>query len=337
MVDVIEQSLSNAGLTDDTGVEIEETPEPAAEPAPDAAPATSDAPPADAGDPAPPADPAASAAPTDPVVPRKKQGPIPFDKHEKVLTNERTKHATELKAVSDRLANVAWAEHPEARARVQAMGAAETHPEVFAKAILGDARLGPIFRQLIGGEAAAVPAAAATLPPSDRPKPDAVDANGNPGYSETGLEALLNWTAAQGAQQGAERAQKLFEERYGKDIAPLVKERQTREQWNADVQKADSHIQDARKNWEGFTEAEPQIKAFLLDKANVSKSLFDAYMAVVVRGKLKTDRTAMRSEILAELNGKANVGQKKPGAPAAPKAGKRSIEDVINDSIAGME
>jgi hypothetical protein len=334
---VIDQSLENAGLTE-SGVEVSgpEPSEPAAEPAapegaePDAAIEAG----APEGDPAPPVDTAAS-DPVEPVAPapKKKQGPIPFDKHEKVLTNERTKHATELKAVNDRLANVAWAEHPEARARVQAMGAAETHPELFAKAILGDPRLGPIFKQLIGAPAG--PAAAPAAPvASERPKPDTVDAAGNAGYSEAGLAALLDWTAAQGAAQ----AQKVFEERYGKEIEPLVKERKTKEQWAADVQRADTHIQDARKNWDGFTDAEPAIKKFLLDPANVSKSLFDAYMAVVVRGKLKTDRSTMRNEILAEMNGKAKVAQAKPAAVTTSSVNtKRSIEDVINASIEGLE
>ncbi len=344
LTDVISNSLANAGLTggdsdgdggDIGGGEEAAAPEQAAEadtaPAADSAGTQATA----EGDPAPPADTEASEAPVEPVVPAQRKGPIPFAKHEKILSNERTKHKGELEALHTRLKSVEWAESAEAKARVQAMGAAETHPELFASAILADTRLGPIFRRLVSGEAA--PAAVEQPKPPvgrERPKPNVTDANGNLGYDEAGLQALLDWTAEQGAAQGAERAQKLFEEKYGKEIAPIVEDRKKAAAWQTDLKAADRAINTARAKWHGFKEREGDIKAYLI--ANQTATLEDGYQAVVVQG-LRSDRTKMREEIMAEMNGKKRIAAPRPAAvTSAPVGGKRSMEDVIKGSLAAQ-
>ena len=345
LTSVIENSLANAGLTggdaDGDGGDIagsESTPAPeqgadgTSESQADAAPGPSDetGAPAAEGDPAPPVDAEASEAPAEPAVPVAKKGPIPFQKHEKILANERTKHKSEIDALNTRLQSVAWAESAEAQARVQAMGAAETHPELFAKAILGDERLGPIFRRLVAGDAAA-PAAAAPAVGTDRPKPNVQDKDGNLGYDEAGLAALLDWTALQATQQ----ALKAYEEKWGKQLDPLLQDRKKAEAWKSDVAQADKVIKAAQSKWHGFKEAQAEIKAYL--EANVTASLEDAYQAVVVT-RLRTDRAKIRDEVLAEMNGKKRVAQPRPAATtAAPVGGKRSIEDVIKQSIAHLE
>jgi hypothetical protein len=350
---VIAASLESAGLTgqsddadgvvvDDSGSDGTADTQAAADPAPTGDAGAPEAPAAE-GDPAPaadkPASDAAAAATTE--APAKRPGRIPFEKHEKILTNEREKHKAEITALNQRYEAVKWAEHPEAKARVAAMDAAETRPELFVSALLSDEKLGPLFRKALQAEA---PAAAATPPPAtqntspvgERPGPNVKDKDGNLGYDQAGLDALLDWTARDAAARATGIVEKKFEEKFGR-LDPVLKQHEATESWNRDVAAADRAIKQARDEWEGFKDNEGDIKKFLTDPANSRKTLWQAYQAVVIP-KFKADRTKMREDIMAELGKKASVSAPRPAAttPAAT-GGTRDLEDVIKDSIAHLQ
>lgn len=159
------------------------------------------------------------------------------------------------------------------------------------------------------------------------PEPDEVLADGSRVYSLKGLAARDAWNRAQ-----AERAilQKV-EEKY----SPLLAEREAAKRYNSAAQAVTSKIAEAR-TWEHFTDNEEDITKAL--QRNPTWSLERAYNHVVLP-KYKADRQKMREEILSEL-------QKAPRSTAAPAGStkpvpttdpKRSLEDVIKDSIRGLK
>lgn len=336
--DVIQNSIAEA--TGNTETPSGETPttdtgagEPvtadAGQPAADAAPATSE--------PVAGAETATVAAVTAPV----RRGPIPYDRHEAVLTKTRREYDEKLAATQRELDSLAWARAQDAQDKLRALDLADSNPQVFFEALLKDPRYAALAANLRGAgsnepaKAAAAPAAAA--PVGDQPKPDVLLPDGTLTYSEEGLQKLLDWTATKARTGALEEMDRRLDERLG-PVKPLIESHQTQVLWNQAVSKQRVVLEEARSKWPGFKDAEPAIKAFMGQRGNEAVSLEAAYRAVVIP-KFQADRDSMRQQILDEINARpAAASQVRPprAETAVPPSGPRDLEQVIAESIRGL-
>lgn len=181
-----------------------------------------------------------------------------------------------------------------------------------------------------GLEQAKQPAVAVPDPLNDMPGPDQPDGL----YSKEGLQKLLQWNAGQAKTQAIQEV----EQRY----KPIEQAWQAQEQMAKMVPIVEKQIADAR-TWDKFNELEPRIVELLKADVGKTKSLERIYVqayqeaAAAEQGKLSTDRTKMRTEILAELKKKpvastAPIAAVKPGATDEP-TGPRSTQDVIREAL----
>jgi hypothetical protein len=256
-----------------------------------------------------------------------RRGPIPLDRHEAILAKARKDHDDAVAAVNAQLAELAWAREPNVRESLEAFRIAEERPEVFAKVLLGDERIGAIIRQLVGAEAPAQPAAAPAAAPKasgdGRPAPDKLNADGTLGYTEEGIEKLLEWNRSQAAAEAEERISKKFEERFG----PMEQRFRSEQKLNEARTRQRGVLETARKNWPHFAKHEDAMKQYLAQ--NPSAQLDDAYRAVVIPA-LQADRDTMRAELLAELN-------KRPEAAAVPRPGPAAAPNAVPEGVDPLE
>lgn len=263
-----------------------------------------------------------------------RRGPIPFQRHEEILANARAERQAEFDALNKRLETLAQFESQDAKDAVAAIKLMDSDPELFWRVLTEDARYKGYLEKATSG-AGAAPAAqpAATAAPTDRPKPDVLNADGSMGYSAEGLEKLLEWNSA----QATKAALKQFEERFG----PIEQTFHQSAEWNKATAQMKVVLDDARNNWPRFKDFENEIRD-KISEANAQRKILPletAYRMVVIP-KLQADRDSMRSELMAELNAKPGAAVK-PATRVAPQAaapaGPRDLESVIAASIAGLQ
>lgn len=162
------------------------------------------------------------------------------------------------------------------------------------------------------------------------PGPDITDAAGNQVYSLEGLQKLMDWRD----KQVESRVTKQLESRY----KPIESAWQQQQYLQTVIPQIQAQIADAR-TWPQFKENEAEIVKVL--QANPQASLEGAYRHVVFP-KLQPDRERMRAEILQEIK-RAPVATAvstqsvRPGPAGADSGKKKSLEDIIKESIAGLE
>lgn len=263
---------------------------------------------------------------------------IRWAQHEKALKQAEAKWQTEIAARDERLKSLAWAEAEDTRQKLQALDIADTQPERFFNALLQDPRYGALLEARLKAVAPAPTETARTeaTPPSDRPKPNVLLADGTVTYDEAGLDALLAWERARAVKEAEDRFDKRLEK-----FNPILEEREAREKYGEALTRQGQILNNARTKWAGFKENEAACKDWLRDawKTDRTLGLWDAYQAVVVP-RFQAERTKMREELLAEINGKAGAPIKAPASRPSKSAsggGNRSLTDIINDSIAGLE
>jgi hypothetical protein len=273
-----------------------------------------------------------------PPAQQRRRGPIPFDRHQAVLTKARNEAKTAQEALQKRLDELSGRyESEEIQARLKLMDLLESNPQQ-AVALLKQVD-GERFKSLSWAEqqaaAAAVADAAAAAQPSagERPEPDALMPDGTLGYSADGALKLVEWRLAQ------ERSEfnKQFET-FRKELSPITTEHQARVKFDEAVQRQGKVLESARKTWEGFTEHEAEIRQKLVE--NPAWDLNDAYRAAVVP-KLKGSREAIRAEerkrILDEMNARGKAKGVLPGQPpaaAAPSEGaERTTVDLVREAV----
>lgn len=173
---------------------------------------------------------------------------------------------------------------------------------------------------------------------STMPQPDEQLADGSMVYSLKGLAARDEWVA----RQVEARAIKAAEDRIAQRYAPIEQQWQQEQRRQQAIPIIQKQIAEARQ-WPGFVDAEAEIIEVL--KADPNISLDGAYRKVVVPkiqaqvAAAQPDRDKMRQEILEELRKKptstaAPTSQVKPTAPAA---GKRSLEDIIQEAANSLK
>jgi len=278
---------------------------------------------------------------------KKKDGPIPLDRHEKIIKNIRAEYedpktgkytavvneltglarlVTGARTVGDGLSEV--------KARVRAFDMAQTNPEEFAKRIVKDPKIAK-FLVLRGEEGVLTPSSKPASKAGDRPKPNAIvrDSEGkavvDPDtnepvryYDDKGLEALSDWLEARAderAETAAEKVRRELKDEYDTKYGPIYDREKATELFAEEVQGQRELIAYARDNWEDFVPNEPAIQALVLSPEGAKLTLFDAYRKIVVGGyKAKTAKkdTDLRKRHLSDLNRKTKAAQ--PAVPGHP-------------------
>ncbi len=211
----------------------------------------------------------------------------------------------------------------------------ENDPKTFLERLSQVPTYKPFFdwvNQLAAGAPPAgeqPPAQAAPAAGDDpRPLPNKQLADGSKVYDLEGLDQLMAWQARQVEKKVATDLETKFSKRY----EPIEAEWKQKEYLAKIAPQIEKQIAEAR-TWPLFTENEGEITKAL--QADPNLSLEAAWRQIAVP-KMVSDRTKMRTEVLAELK-KAPASTAVPGAkmaPGTPKAGPRSLEDIIAAEIA---
>jgi len=273
------------------------------------------------------------------------KGKIPASRHQAVLTRERKKHEAALKEIQDRYAHY---EDPQTKQRLAAFQLAETDPEVFFSRLTQHPKFQPYVERLTKAQQAALPAAA-TKPVTEaelvEPKPDYLNADGTLGYTAEGAKALAKYEAAV--------VRKELQAEYAKitgqltsQVEPILKERRAVEQLGQ-MREAVAPVLASARRWQGFTEHEADINAYMdrpeFNGLSAAQALEKAYDAVVPpRLKLAEETKAAEAKAawVKELQDRNKTrGVVAPnGAPAATgKAGPLSVEDIVRAAATRLQ
>jgi hypothetical protein len=189
-------------------------------------------------------------------------------------------------------------------------------------------------RQAAQAEAQAAPAAV------EMPQPDIRLPDGSQTYSLDGLRRLMAWNAAQVEAKVEQRLKPLAERE--REAAERARHDEARQQ----MAQRTSALIDEAATWPGFTDAEGDILAALqADSAEAARlgqrpklTLEGAYRKVVI-GRLSTDRTKMREELLRELQAAPKSTATGRAATDAPKpgAGGGTTADAASRAYARLE
>jgi hypothetical protein len=292
-----------------------------------------------------------SAAPA-PAAQKVKRGPIPYDRHEAVLTKARNEHAAQIRERDERIKSFDKYESPDFKTRIQFLDILEKEPQRAIDILkqVDPQRFGKLTwaeQQAVAKEVAAAVAEPAEAPALTKPQPDKLDTDGTLTYSAEAAEKLIEWRLQ---QEKIAHQKELAAIR--KEIEPLAADRKTREeeraakaQFEKSLDKMGRKLAEARANWPEYTANEPAIKQYLSD--NPTSELEEAYRAVVAP-KLVANRDAIRTEerkkLIEEMNGRATAANgvvapgKLPvaGAPAEEADSDTRITNAIKESIAGL-
>lgn len=263
--------------------------------------------------------------------PQKRRGPIPFDRHQAVLTKARNEAAKAQEALQKRIEGLSRYESEDHQAQLKFLEILSTDvpravqilkqadPERFGKLSWAEQQaVAAAVGEAVAGDAPAV---------GEKPKPDTLNPDGTLGYSAEAAEKLVEWRMAQ-AEANHKKSLKELEDRFSKDLSPIKQEREAREAFGQAVERQKPILENARKTWKGFSEHEAEIRQKLVE--NGTWSLQDAYIAVVphkIDEARNSASTEARKKVIGELNAKGKAGGIIPGKiPAAGSSDSESGE-----------
>ena len=227
---------------------------------------------------------------------------IPHSRVQKLVAKAEANTETRIRAEYEPKLQGITNEYREYREVYDRIDSLFKNPPLFIEEL----RKTPGYAELLSQTA---PAQAAS---DDMPGPDTDN-----GYSIDGLKKLLAWQDEQTEKRIAARVQ------------PILNERAEAE-FNAQNEKRIGAILEEARTWEGFTENQKEIeKEFLADKR---LSLEGAYRRVVVP-KLKSERSKMREEILAELKKAPTSTGSAPSQMRNTSSTPKSLNDQIKEKI----
>jgi hypothetical protein len=273
------------------------------------------------------------------------KGRIPVIEHQAVLTRARRKHEAEVAALNTKIEGYKPYDSQDVKEQIAAIRLAENNPDVFFnKVLMNDPRYKALVDARVA-EAAKTVAPAATTPAAEAakpemPKPDVLNADGTLGYSAEALQKALEFSLAKERDAQAAEMKKLREE-----LAPVTQRAEMETRLTAAMDRQGQVLSNARKNWRGFTDHEPAIRAELAKPGNESIDLFQAYSNVVVghyetASKVtETERAKIvreaREAVVKELNGAPRTKSVRPGQLPAASAGDAdmSTEDVVRAAM----
>ena len=167
------------------------------------------------------------------------------------------------------------------------------------------------------------------------PEPDYDLGDGRKTYSLEGLKKRDEWKERQ--------LERKFDKKLSDRFSPIEQERQVREKQQQDearvreihttAEKAVARTIERASKWPQFTENEAEI-AKALD-ANPSLELVDAYMQVVMP-KFSTDRTTIRKELLAEINGQPKTTSLSTAATTAKTEKAKTTSDYAREVMSQL-
>lgn len=181
-------------------------------------------------------------------------------------------------------------------------------------------------------------AASAQAPQGEQdpePEPDYDLGNGQKTYSLDGMRKLREWERRQGKKE--------FEATLGERLKPFEQERLEKQQRAEIEQQQQTHRQQLAKRlerarkWPQFKEHEPDIQK-AVDEAHGRGdfiSFEDAYMQVVIP-RLAGDRTSIRQEVLAEINGLPKSTSVTQTVTAKPAEKPKTTSDIAREIMAQM-
>ena len=256
--------------------------------------------------------------------PGSKNNRIPYARVQKILEKQKAEAAKEIAAREERLAKLAKYDSPDFENALESWKIADQDPERFLNALADtDPRYAKLIRQAQAQQAQEQAQAA----PQGSIEPDVLLPNGDLGYSPEAVQRMVD----QRAQLAIQQMEAKFNEQFG----PMARDYKQAQMMQGAHAKASQRLSVAAQ-WPGFKENQAEIRAaFAADK---NLTLEQAYIKVVTP-KMQTSRDEMRKQLIAEINQKPRgaagaIG----GAPrAAVSEGPRDIEDIIRDSIKGLE
>jgi hypothetical protein len=208
-------------------------------------------------------------------------------------------------------------------------GLAAQYPQVYE----------PILAKVTGaGESTQTPStprtSASTEADDPMPEPDYDLGEGKRTYSQKGLTTLMEWQRRQAtreALQALEPRLKPIEE------ARQAEETRTRTAQEVETRKREfySFLDEARKDWDGFTDHEADILAAMptIDpRKPLEQRVWAAYRKVVM-AKLAANHQAVRDSVVAEINQQPKTTGGAPSAvpkPQGPRTTKQAILDAVN-------
>jgi hypothetical protein len=223
----------------------------------------------------------------------------------------------------------------------QAIAAGATDPTAARRYIEMLAAVHPAYKAFLGeggaaASVAAVPQALKDLGP--KPGPDLKYDDGTTGFSQEQLDKRDEWLAASAEIRGYERSKKEFETRFG----PIETAHRTATERAAEIPKIEARVSAIREQWGELFLAQERTELAKKGSSDIAKYQaahpgvpFEQVVAAVLLPKLQTDRTKMRAEILAELNGKKKAAKPSTGQATrtVTPAGAKSTTDIINEQI----
>lgn len=279
--------------------------------------------------------PAEDAAPAAVVeAPKKRRGPIPYDRHEAVLTRARGEHEKALKALRDEFDGYkSKYDSNDTQTKLKLMDLLESNPaQAIAVLKQVDAER---FAKLSWAEEVAAAAASAAPEIGEMPAPDALSPDGNMGYTAEGAQKLVQFYLAQERAENKKALDALRAE-----LKPITTEHQARVAFGESVQRMKPVLENARQSWPKFTEHEAEIRQHLAD--NPRATLHDSYIAVVTAKLVAATNDAeatARKKLIAEMNKNGKVTGVIPGkipAAGAPEGGDgepRSTADLVRAAL----
>lgn len=222
----------------------------------------------------------------------------------------------------------------------QAIAAGATDPAAARRYIEMLAAVHPAYKAfLAAGEsvsAPAVPQALTDLGP--KPGPDEKYPDGTVGFSPAQLEKRDEWLLASAEIRAYERNKKETDARLG----PLESERKAAAALAEDRPRVAARIGAIRDQWGERFLAQERTELAQKGSSEIAQYQaahpelsFEQVVTAVLLPKLRADRTAIKQEVIAEMNSKRKMAKPSlgQGTRTAVATGPKSSTDIINDIL----
>ena len=262
---------------------------------------------------------------------------IPWSRVQKILENTRTKlrtsHAAALKAAEEKAAPLQakakqadeWEQllnsDPDGSRTMQAL--ARAMPHKFQRYLM------PAQPATTTQPTATAAPATSTAFTEPKPKPDLPD-----GYSQEGLDKLLDWTARKAASDAVSVVRGEVAEKF----APIEKERNARTQFESSQRDAADRVRKAREAWgDSFIDNDPDVLALMKQGWTLENALAKVIPARQA-AKYTLTESQMRAKVTQELKERGAkqraAASTTPAGGSAPVAAEgRSIFDIVRDAV----
>jgi hypothetical protein len=220
-----------------------------------------------------------------------------------------------------------------------AIAAGATDPAAARRYIEMLAAVHPSYKAFLA-EGGGAGAPVATVPQSlkdlgPKPGPDLKYDDGTVGFSPEQLDKRDEWLAASAEIRGYERSKKDYETRFG----PIESSYRSATLRAQEAPKIEARISAVRDQWGELFLAQEKQETTAKGSSEIAKYQtahpelsFEQVVTAVLLPKLRADRTTMRADLIAELNGKKKAaspssGQATKAAPSgAPKTSREIVE-----------